>query len=131
MTAATARSSFAPSLAALLALAMPKCPLCAIALLSAFGIELHAVAPVTVALILGPVIAIALRRSSKWPPLLALAGALCALAGRFVADVPLLFHVGVGAIVVGAAANYVLALRRKCAGCPQSCEPTNTNLTNH
>lgn len=119
MTVATARGSFVPSLAALLALAMPKCPLCAIALLSALGIEVHAVAPVTVALIVGPVVMVAWRRSSKWPPLLALAGAACALTGRYLADLPLLFHVGVGAIVVAAALNYLLALRHKCEGWTQ------------
>src|SRR4051812_37492322 len=35
-----------PSFAALLALVMPKCPLCGIALFSALGIELRFIAPV-------------------------------------------------------------------------------------
>lgn len=116
------RGSIAPSFTALLALAMPKCPLCAMALLSAFGIELRAVAPVTVALIVLSVVLIGMRRSSVTPVLVAAAGAICAVAGRFVLDLPLLFHAGVLTIVAAAVFNSI-ALRRRGAHCPEACDP--------
>ena len=108
--------SIAPSLTALLALAMPKCPLCAMALLSAFGIELRAIAPVTIALIGVSVLLIAIRRSSLVPVLIAAAGGICAIAGRFSLDAPLLFHAGVLAIA-GAAVFNAIALRRLSCAC--------------
>jgi uncharacterized membrane protein YdfJ with MMPL/SSD domain len=74
------RTSALSSITALAALAMPKCPLCVIGLLPAL-------------------VAIAVTRSSWWQPAAALAGAGCAIAGRFVVDVPLLFHAGVLVIV--------------------------------
>ena len=78
---------------------MPKCPLCVIGLLPALGIELPFLGPLTIAMIAAAVIAIAVTRSSWWQPSAALAGAGCAIAGRFVVDVPLLFHAGVLVIV--------------------------------
>jgi hypothetical protein len=111
--AAPVRNTVVSSLFALLALTMPKCPLCAIALLSAFGIELHAPAAVTVAFVVTPAVVLFFRRSSWLPVAIAVAGAACALAARFVFDRPLLFHAGVIAVVAAAALNYV-ALRRRC-----------------
>lgn len=121
---ATPARSIAPSLAALLALAMPKCPLCAMALLSAFGIELRAIAPVTIALIAVSVLLIAIRHSSLTPVLVAVAGAVCAIGGRYVLDLPLLFHAGV-LTIVGAAIFNSIALRKRGAECPESCTPTS------
>lgn len=121
---ATPARSIAPSLAALLALAMPKCPLCAMALLSAFGIELRAITPVTIALIVMSVLLIAIRRSSFVPVLIATAGAISAIGGRYVFDLPLLFHAGV-LTIVGAAVFNSIALRKRCAECPESCAPTS------
>jgi hypothetical protein len=112
-SASPLRNTVVPSVTALLALALPKCPLCAIALLSAFGIELHATIPVMIALVVLPPMLIFIRRSSWLPPVIAAGGALCALAARFAFDRPLLFHAGVVAIVVSAVLNYV-ALRRRC-----------------
>src|SRR5215212_8276877 len=100
------------SFTALAALAMPKCPLCAIALFSAFGLELRAIAPVTIALIVVPVVALALRRASIAVPLVAAGGAAAAIAGRFLVDRPMLFHAGVLAILAAAAVN-TIALRRQ------------------
>jgi hypothetical protein len=111
--AAPVRNTVVSSLSALLALAMPKCPLCAIALFAAFGIELHAATPVTVAFVVTPAAVIFLRRSSWLPVAIAVTGAACALLARFVFDRPLLFHAGVIAVVAAAALNYV-ALRRRC-----------------
>jgi hypothetical protein len=112
------RHSVASSLPALLALAMPKCPMCAIALLSAFGIELHASAPVTIALILAPAALLALWHASRLATAVAGIGAAGAIAGRFLFDVPLLFHGGAVVIVAAVVLNYV-TLRRKyqCTKC--------------
>ena len=109
----------AVSLPALLALVMPKCPLCAMALFSALGIELRAVAPLTIALIVTPALLIASRRASALALVIAFAGAAAALAGRFAFDRPLLFHAGVAALVAAAVINAV-ALRRQCDHCAAS-----------
>jgi len=109
-----------PSFAALLALVMPKCPLCGIALFSALGIELRFMAPVTIALIVIPVLMIALRHVSMLVPLAAAAGAALAIAGRFIFDVPFLFHAGVIAVIAMALLNTIL-IRRRC----HECAPTS------
>ena len=51
------------------------------------------------------------------PVLIASIGALCAIGGRFVFDVPLLFHAGV-LTIVGAAVSNGMALRRCGTHCP-------------
>jgi hypothetical protein len=104
------------SLAALLALVMPKCPLCGIALFSALGIELRFIAPVTIALIVIPVLMMALRHVSVIVPLAAAVGAAVAISGRFILDVPFLFHAGVIAVIAMAVLNTIL-LRRQCRQC--------------
>jgi hypothetical protein len=105
-----------PSFAALLALVMPKCPLCGIALFSALGIELRFIAPVTIALIIIPVLMIALRHVSVLVPLAAAAGAAVAISGRFILELPFLFHAGVVAVIAMALLNTIL-LRRRCREC--------------
>jgi len=112
MSIARPHSSFA----ALLALVMPKCPLCGIALFSALGIELRIIAPVTIALIVIPVLMIAIRHVSVVVPLAAASGAALAIAGRFIVERPVLFHAGVIAVVAMALLNSIL-LRRQCRRC--------------
>lgn len=104
------------SLAALLALVMPKCPLCGIALFSALGIELRFIGPVTIALIVIPVLLMTLRHVSAIVPLAAALGAALAISGRFVFELPLLFHAGVIAVIALAVLNTIL-LRRQCRQC--------------
>jgi hypothetical protein len=109
------------SFTALAALVMPKCPLCAVAVFSALGLELPMVAPVTIGLLVVPVVALALRNASVSVPLIAAAGAAVAIAGRFLIDQPLLFHAGVLAIFAVAVVN-IIALRRQC----HRCEPSSS-----
>lgn len=104
------------TVAALVPLVMPKCPLCAMALFAALGIEARAIAPVTIALIALPVVAAVLRHSSIAIPLIACVGAVAAIGGRFVGDEPLLFHAGVLAVVGASVVNTVL-IRRRCRKC--------------
>ena len=110
-----ARNAAVPSLIAVIALAMPKCPLCAIALLSALGIEARPGMPLTVALIVTPVLLIAWQRVSRAALLVATLGAVAALAG--------LFHLGVMAIFGAALWNAIVA-RRQCAACSGNCAPS-------
>ena len=58
------------------------------------------------------------------PVLIAAAGAICAIGGRYAFDVPMLFHAGV-LTIVGAAIFNSIALRRRGAECPESCAPTS------
>ena len=101
------------SFLALLALAMPKCPLCAIALFSALGIELHAAAPITIGFTVTAVLLIAIRRVSTVALLIGIIGSAAATAGLLAGGRPVLFHAGVAAVVVAAVIN-AIAIRRRC-----------------
>jgi len=100
----------APTLLALGALAVPKCPLCAIALFSALGIELHSFAPVTLALVAVPPLMI--WRRSRIAFAIATFGAAVALLGM---KTPLLFHGGVLMIVGASLAG--ASRKRECRDC--------------
>ena len=110
------RSRPLSTIAALVPLVMPKCPLCAAGLFAALGIELRFMTPLTIALIIFPVAAIILRRTSVIVPIVAACGAAAAIAGRVIVDQPLLFHAGVLTVIGASIANAILAGRR-CDRC--------------
>jgi hypothetical protein len=105
----------------LIAVLFPKCPLCALAIFSVFGIsadfDAGAFYLLTLVFILLGLGAMALRtvRKRNYKPLyLAIAASFLVLAGKFHFDSPVIFYVGIGMFITTVAySNYQLA-KDKC-----------------
>jgi len=108
------RSTVAASTTAVLTLVMPKCPLCAAALLAALGIEARWLGAMMGALLAASVVLIVVRRSPAWVVALAVVGAGVAIVARLVSPLPLLFHAGVALLVLAAIAG---GRRPSCSPC--------------